>query len=137
MKAIAVAGFVFGSFLVLSTLGDLRTGKAAAGMITLFLCGDVMTGRGIDQVLPHPNDPVLHEPYMTSAKGYVELAEEANGPIPKPVDYAYIWGDALRELEQRAPDVRINNLETSITRSEDYSSWFQFHRMKVSSEYGQ
>ena len=22
--------------------------------ITLFLCGDVMTGRGVDQVLPHP-----------------------------------------------------------------------------------
>ncbi|MGR9037177.1 MAG: twin-arginine translocation signal domain-containing protein, partial [Gammaproteobacteria bacterium] len=25
--------------------------------MTLFLCGDVMTGRGIDQVLPHPGDP--------------------------------------------------------------------------------
>ena len=23
-------------------------------LLTLFLCGDVMTGRGIDQVLPHP-----------------------------------------------------------------------------------
>jgi poly-gamma-glutamate synthesis protein (capsule biosynthesis protein) len=22
--------------------------------VTLFLCGDVMLGRGIDQVLPHP-----------------------------------------------------------------------------------
>ena len=28
--------------------------------ITLFLCGDVMTGRGIDQVLPHPGRPRLH-----------------------------------------------------------------------------
>ena len=26
----------------------------ASGEITLFLCGDVMTGRGIDQILPHP-----------------------------------------------------------------------------------
>lgn len=25
----------------------------------LFLCGDVMTGRGIDQVLRHPSDPAL------------------------------------------------------------------------------
>ena len=33
-----------------------------ADSIRLFLCGDVMTGRGIDQVLPHPNDPTLHEP---------------------------------------------------------------------------
>jgi len=27
------------------------------GLLTLFLCGDVMTGRGVDQVLPHPGDP--------------------------------------------------------------------------------
>src|ERR1700682_4474625 len=32
-----------------------------ADSIRLFLCGDVMTGRGIDQVLPHPSDPRLHE----------------------------------------------------------------------------
>ena len=49
--------------------------------ITLFLCGDVMTGRGIDQVLPYPGDPRIYEPYMTSANGYVRLAEEVNGPI--------------------------------------------------------
>ena len=48
----------------------------------LFLCGDVMTGRGIDQILPHPCDPVLHEDYTQSAIGYVQLAEAANGPIP-------------------------------------------------------
>lgn len=88
--------------------------------ITLFLCGDVMTGRGIDQVLPHPNDPRIYEPYVQNAKDYVALAEEANGPIPKPVDFAYIWGDALEELERVAPDVRIINLETSVTKSDDY-----------------
>jgi hypothetical protein len=27
--------------------------------ICLFLCGDVMTGWGVDQVLPHPGNPVL------------------------------------------------------------------------------
>ena len=27
----------------------------------IFLCGDVMTGRGIDQALPHPCSPILHE----------------------------------------------------------------------------
>ncbi|GMQ87881.1 MAG: hypothetical protein BMS9Abin08_1093 [Gammaproteobacteria bacterium] len=30
--------------------------------ISLFLCGDVMTGRGVDQALPHPGDPQLYEP---------------------------------------------------------------------------
>jgi poly-gamma-glutamate synthesis protein (capsule biosynthesis protein) len=88
--------------------------------MTLFLCGDVMTGRGIDQVLPHPSDPIIYEPYMRSAKGYVELAEEANGPIHKPVSFSYIWGDAIEELQRVAPDVRLINLETSVTRSDDY-----------------
>lgn len=89
-------------------------------MITLFLCGDVMTGRGIDQVLPHPNPPHLMEPYVTSALQYVELAERMNGPIGRPVDFAYIWGEALAELQRAAPDLRIINLETAVTTSEDY-----------------
>jgi len=83
--------------------------------ITLFLCGDVMTGRGIDQVLPYPVQPRIYEPLMTSARGYVALAEQANGPIPKPVDFAYIWGDALAEFRRTAPDIRIINLETAVT----------------------
>jgi poly-gamma-glutamate synthesis protein (capsule biosynthesis protein) len=87
--------------------------------ITLWLSGDVMTGRGIDQVLPHPCDPILYEPCMTSAEGYVELAERASGSIPRPVDFAYPWGDALDELERVGPDVRIVNLETAVTRSAD------------------
>jgi poly-gamma-glutamate capsule biosynthesis protein CapA/YwtB (metallophosphatase superfamily) len=33
----------------------------AGGLVTLFLCGDVMLGRGVDQVLPHPEDPELRE----------------------------------------------------------------------------
>ena len=89
-------------------------------MITLFLCGDVMTGRGVDQVLPHPGDPRIHEPHARSAGMYVELAERAHGPIPRPVDFAYIWGDALEELARVRPGARIVNLETSITRSDDY-----------------
>jgi poly-gamma-glutamate synthesis protein (capsule biosynthesis protein) len=44
---------------------------SAAGTVTLFLCGDVMTGRGIDQVLPHPGSPRLYEPYLNSAAAYV------------------------------------------------------------------
>lgn len=87
--------------------------------ITLFLCGDVMTGRGIDQILPHPSEPTIHEPYASSALEYLALAERAAGPVPRPVDFAYIWGDALTELEARAPDLRIANLETSITTSRE------------------
>lgn len=86
----------------------------------LFLCGDVMIGRGIDQIMAHPCDPILHERAMHSALGYVELAEWAHGPIPRRVAPSYIWGVALEELRQSRPDARIVNLETSITRSESY-----------------
>lgn len=86
--------------------------------ITLFLCGDVMTGRGIDQILPHPCDPLLHEPYVKTATAYVELAEEANGAIPRPASFDYVWGDALAELAREKPDLRIVNLETAVTRSD-------------------
>jgi poly-gamma-glutamate synthesis protein (capsule biosynthesis protein) len=87
--------------------------------VTLFLCGDVMTGRGIDQILPHPSRPHLFEPYVRSARDYVNLAEAVTGPIHQPVDFAYIWGDALAELRRVGPDVRVVNLETAITTAED------------------
>jgi poly-gamma-glutamate capsule biosynthesis protein CapA/YwtB (metallophosphatase superfamily) len=83
--------------------------------VRLFLCGDVMTGRGIDQILPHPCDPRLHEPYVRDAREYLRLAEEANGPIPIPVSWDYIWGEALEIWDSMAPEVRIANLETSVT----------------------
>jgi poly-gamma-glutamate capsule biosynthesis protein CapA/YwtB (metallophosphatase superfamily) len=89
--------------------------------VRLFLCGDVMTGRGIDQVLAHPCDPTLHEDYVASAKDYVGLAEQANGPIPRRAEPSYVWGAALDELDRMRPDGRIINLETAITRSDDYA----------------
>lgn len=85
----------------------------------LFLCGDVMTGRGIDQILPHPGDAQLHEPYIRSAQGYVDLAEAASGPVRRPVTFDYIWGDALGVLASERPDARIVNLETAITSADD------------------
>ncbi len=94
--------------------------EAGAQGMTVFLCGDVMTGRGIDQVLPHPGDPVLHEGYATSALDYVALAERANGPIPRPAEFAYVWGDALAEWARIAPDLRIVNLETAVTTRDDW-----------------
>jgi len=88
--------------------------------LRIFLCGDVMTGRGIDQALPHPGDPILYEPYIRDAHEYVDFAERANGPIPRPVRFDYIWGDALEELERAGVDLRIVNLETAITSAETY-----------------
>lgn len=135
----SLAGFFIFSAVAEPALGEdftrkdhmlsemITTGNSAAdtsskisNRITIFMCGDVMTGRGIDQVLPHPGDPLIHEPYMKSAGGYVKIAEEVNGPIQQPVSFSYIWGEALEELDRSAPEVRIINLETSITKSNDY-----------------
>jgi len=96
-------------------------------LIRLFLCGDVMTGRGIDQVLPHPSDPALHEPCINDAGFYVNLAESVNGAITRPVTAEYIWGDALAELDRSGVDLRIINLETSITSSESYRRDKEIH----------
>jgi poly-gamma-glutamate synthesis protein (capsule biosynthesis protein) len=128
-------GFVFFALLAGLTFGEKVTRREqnsqsemqqhvqisrTSNLITVFMCGDVMLGRGIDQVLPHPSNPLLHEPYVRSATTYVELAERANGPIPKPVRFSYPWEDALYELERVDPDLRIINLETSVTTSNDY-----------------
>jgi poly-gamma-glutamate synthesis protein (capsule biosynthesis protein) len=86
-------------------------------LLTLFLCGDVMTGRGVDQVLPHPGAPELREPHAGDAREYVRLAERASGRIPRLAGFTWPWGDALRIIDDLAPDVRVINLETSITRS--------------------
>jgi poly-gamma-glutamate synthesis protein (capsule biosynthesis protein) len=89
--------------------------------LRLFLCGDVMIGRGIDQVLPRPCLPRLYEQYVSSAEQYVALAERAHGSIRKPVSLDYVWGAALEELDRIQPDARIINLETAITRCEAHA----------------
>jgi poly-gamma-glutamate synthesis protein (capsule biosynthesis protein) len=79
----------------------------------------VITGRGINQVLPHPCKPQLFESWVRSAVEYVELAERSSGAIGRGLDFAYPWGEALAVLEQLRPDVRIVNLETAVTTSDD------------------
>lgn len=86
-----------------------------AGTVRIMLAGDVMLGRGVDQILAHPGDPALFEGYMTSAADYVTLAERRAGPLPRAVDETYVWGDLLGDLAARDVDLRVVNLETAIT----------------------
>lgn len=95
--------------------------------VNLFLCGDVMLGRGVDQVLPSPGDPRLHEEYVRDARGYVELAEGAHGAIPRGAGFDWPWGEALGVLEGARPDARVMNLETSVTRSDDFADGKAVH----------
>ena len=71
-------------------------------------------------MLPRPSDPRLYESYVKNATQYVALAQTVSGPFPKRVDFAYPWGDALEELDRVMPDLRIINLETAITKSDDF-----------------
>lgn len=89
----------------------------SAGRV-IFLCGDVMLGRGIDQILAHPLPPRLHEEWVKDARTYVELAERVSGPIPREAGRGYVWGDALAVLDEEAPEARVINLETAVTTSE-------------------
>jgi poly-gamma-glutamate synthesis protein (capsule biosynthesis protein) len=97
--------------------GQSGPDRTREGAMRLFLAGDVMLGRGVDQIMPRSAPPNLYESYIRDAREYVSLAQSANGPIPRNVDPTYVWGDALDELEALAPDLRIVNLETAITAS--------------------
>ena len=94
-------------------------GPPDPGAVTLFLAGDVMLGRGIDHVLPNPAGSWTGEDPDHTGDKYVALAEKANGAVPRPVSFDYVWGDALQELDAMAPAARLINLETSVTSSED------------------
>lgn len=116
-----VLGAMAGAAAVASLVGrQSKPGKEAsqARSVRLFLCGDVMLGRGIDQILPHPSDPVLHEAYVRDARDYLALARRRGAEIPVPASFDYVWGDALKAFVARKPQLRIINLETSITRSD-------------------
>jgi poly-gamma-glutamate synthesis protein (capsule biosynthesis protein) len=100
---------------------DERAALPDQRSVRLSLCGDVMIGRGIDQIMRHPCAPSLYESYLRSALDYVALAEKTSGPISRSVEPSYVWGAALDEFDRMRPDARIINLETSITRSEDFA----------------
>ncbi len=87
--------------------------------IRLLLGGDLMLGRGVDQVLPFSCDQLLFEGWrgIESARTFVELAERRNGPLPAERGAAFVWGDLLAEFTDPAVDLRLVNLETALTTS--------------------
>jgi len=52
---------------------------------------------------------------VIDARECVRLTKKAFGLIPKPLNFNYVWGDAIPELDRRAPEVRLINLETTVT----------------------
>lgn len=101
--------------------GTEQPPAASRGPIRILLCGDVMLGRGIDQILPHSNDPTIYEHWrrIDDARTFVELAIRQNGPLPELRDAAYVWGDVLGEFTGAGTDLRLVNLETAVSTSAD------------------
>ena len=92
-------------------------------MVRLFVGGDAMLGRGVDQLLPHPGSAELREEFVPDAHHYPRAA----GARPQQ-GFAWPWGDALSELA--GADLRLVNLETSATaRGEFASGKVVHHRM--------
>lgn len=106
--------FFFGNFQDGEQMPE-KYENAETAAVKLFLCGDVMTGRGIDQALPNPLPPILYEAWVKNAGKYLWLAEQANGKIKTPLTWDYIWGDALKVWDSEKPGLKLINLETSIT----------------------
>ena len=100
--------------------------------LRLALCGDVMLGRGIDQILPHPGNPAIYvsQSGITDANVYVHAAEQRHGAIPAARAFDYVWGDALSVFARFAPDLRLINLETAITtQGKPWPNKFIHYRM--------
>ena len=87
--------------------------------IRIFMVGDVMLARGIDMIQRYSCDPTLYEANGMTAHGYVTLTTRHSGPLPpkEKRSIGYIWGDAIQILDEKSPDLRIINLETSVTTS--------------------
>ena len=88
-----------------------------ANTLRLFLGGDVMTGRAIDQLFAVHNDDDFGKPEHVPARRYLALSAALHGGEMRPVRHDYVWGSALGVLDQAQPDFRLVNLETAITTS--------------------
>lgn len=86
-------------------------------MLKLFLCGDVMLGRAIDQLFKYKNDPTLYESFVKSALYYLPPTMKKYSNPNTYVNYDYIWNSLLSNKFYTNSDLRIINLETSITTS--------------------
>ncbi len=89
--------------------------EKSADSVRLFLGGDVMTGRGVDQLFATHNEGDFNKPDAVSARQYLEWSALMHGAEIRPLRHDYIWGAALSVFDTVRPDFRLVNLETSIT----------------------
>ena len=105
----------------------LAQGEEQVGReITLFLCGDVMLGRGVDQILPHPGDPTCGSRQSATP---APMSSWPSGARPGPAAGRPLLavGRGAAGTRRAAPDVRIVNLETSVTRGDEFAPGKEVH----------
>lgn len=90
-------------------------GTVSDVVVRLFVGGDAMLGRGVDQLLQHPGSAELREEWVPDAHHYLRAAG-----AQAPQGFAWPWGEALPELS--GADLRLVNLETSATVRGDFAS---------------
>lgn len=81
----------------------------------MFLGGDVMTGRAIDQLFAQHNPDDFGKADHVPAQQYYQWSADFHGAEMRPQRLEYPWGAALGVLEAAQPDFRLVNLETAIT----------------------
>lgn len=57
----------------------------------------------------------MYEDFIKDARDYLHLLQQRSGPLPQERPVHYIWGQALDVFRIMQPDVKIINLETSMT----------------------
>ncbi len=93
----------------------------------LFLGGDVMLGRGVDQIMKYKGDPELKESFIKDARYYVP---DEMKKFTQPGNFVldnYIWNDLLKDPNFLESDLKIVNLETSVTESDEYDLQKEIH----------
>lgn len=81
----------------------------------MFLGGDVMTGRAIDQLFAQHNPDDFGKADHVPAQQYYQWSADLHGNEMRPQRLEYPWGAALGVLEAAQPDFRLVNLEAAIT----------------------
>lgn len=97
--------------------------------LNLFLGGDVMLGRAVDQLFKYKNDATLYESYVKIATYYLPDAMKRFITLNGYVDDDYVWGDLLTSKLFRNADLKIINLETSVTTSRDHQNKAVLYKM--------
>lgn len=98
-----------------------RSWTKPTGVLRLFLGGDVMTGRAIDQLFPTHNPDDFGKPDHVPATQYQQWSAALHGAEMLPQRHDYPWGAALGILEAAQPDFRLVNLETAITTADQWA----------------